>query len=99
MHSKKSHGRMCESHYILFQKLSQLLKKHKVVRQGVWHTICQTIGQIGIPYVPFAYRTGDFWTDVFINAVISSGVGVIIHYTFSKKGKKAIKKFYMTLLH
>jgi len=75
------------------------LKKRTVVGYGTLHSICQAIGQYGIPIIPFAYRTGDFWTDVIINGVISGGVSVIIHYVVSKKGKKAIKKFYKELLH
>jgi len=75
------------------------MKKRTAVHHGIWQTICQTVGQTGIPFIPFAYRTGDFWTDVFINGGISCGVAVITHYIFSKKGKKAIKKFYNEMLH
>jgi len=75
------------------------VKKRTGVLHGIWQAICQTIGQIGIPFIPFMYSTGDFWDDVFINGVISCVIAIITHYAFSKKGQKAIKKFYNQIMH
>ena len=63
------------------------------------HSVCQAIGQYGLPFIPFVYRTGDLLTDIIINGSISIVVSVIIHYVVSKKGQKAIKKFYRELVH
>ena len=73
--------------------------KKRTVGYITFHSACLGIGQYGLPSIPFMYRTGDPLTDIAINVVISIIVSASIHYVFSRKGQKAIKKFYKELVH
>lgn len=75
------------------------MKKRTVASYVTFHSICQVIGQYGLPFIPFVYRTGDLLIDIIINGGISIVVSIVIHYVVSKKGQKAIKKFYKELVH
>ena len=60
--------------------------KKKHVGYVTLHTVIQGIGQYGLPFIPFMYRTGDPLSDIVINGSISVVVSLVIHYVISKKG-------------